>query len=100
MNRVRSLRTLTCSSQRGRPSASIITHYLCVLTHGQVLLAGWSGGGSLSSFYQSQAELGPRAITHAPAGDQVDLPAAELIPADGLLIMAAHASRARIFTEW
>lgn len=63
-----------------------------------VVLCGWSGGGSLSSFYQSQAE-NPR-ITRTPAGDKVDLKAAKLIPADGLLIMAAHISRAKIFTEW
>ena len=30
----------------------------------------------------------------------MDLSSASLIPADGLLIMAAHASRAKIFTEW
>jgi len=64
----------------------------------KVLLAGWSGGGSLSSFYQAQAES--PTITHTPAGDLVDLTNANLIPGDGLLIMAAHISRAKIFTEW
>mmetsp|Transcript_3663 Transcript_3663/g.4210 ORF Transcript_3663/g.4210 Transcript_3663/m.4210 type:complete len:191 (-) Transcript_3663:931-1503(-) len=64
----------------------------------KVILAGWSGGGSLSSFYQAQAES--PTISHTPAGDKVDLKQADLIPADGLLIMAAHISRAKIFTEW
>jgi hypothetical protein len=58
-----------------------------------VVLLGWSGGGSLSAFYQSQAES---PTLTAP----VDFVRARLPPADGLLIMAAHASRARILTEW
>lgn len=36
------------------------------------VLAGWSGGGSLSLYYQQQAE---------PLG---------LIPADGIMLLAAH----------
>ena len=63
----------------------------------RVVLAGWSGGGSLSAFYQSQAESA--SVTHTPAGEPVDL-RGRLEPADGLLIMGAHSSRARIFTEW
>ena len=51
-------------------------------------------------YMQCCTAWGARALTRTPAGDVVDLPAADLIPADGLLIMAAHASRARIFTEW
>merc|ERR1712190_660157 len=77
-----------------------IRHLKEQLGYKKVLLAGWSGGGSLSSFYQAQAELGDKAIKRTPAGDLVDLPAANLIPADGLLILAAHSSRAKIFTEW
>eukprot|EP01065_Artemidia_motanka_P006596 TRINITY_DN13232_c0_g1_i1.p2 TRINITY_DN13232_c0_g1~~TRINITY_DN13232_c0_g1_i1.p2 ORF type:complete len:449 (+),score=101.92 TRINITY_DN13232_c0_g1_i1:67-1413(+) len=68
------------------------------LGYEKVVLVGWSGGGSLSSFYQSQAES--PTITRTPAGDSVDLTKARLIPADALAIMAAHSSRARIFTEW
>lgn len=65
----------------------------------KVLLAGWSGGGSLSSFYQAQAELpADKRIKHTPAGDRVDLSGLE--PVDGMLILAAHTSRAKIFTEW
>lgn len=77
-----------------------VRHLKQAMGYKTVLLAGWSGGGSLSSFYQAQAEAGAAALTHAPAGDLVNLPEADLTPADGLLIMAAHSSRARIFTEW
>lgn len=64
----------------------------------KVVLGGWSGGGSLSMFYQEQAER--PTITHTPAGDPVDLVAAELQPADGLLLLAAHISRSVTMTEW
>lgn len=57
-----------------------------------VVLAGWSGGGSLSLFYQSQAE-NPR-IEQTPAGDPVDIRGARLIPADAVVCQAAHLSRA------
>lgn len=77
-----------------------VNHLKQAMGYKTVLLAGWSGGGSLSSFYQAQAEAGAAALMHTPAGDMVNLPAADLTPADGLLIMAAHSSRARIFTEW
>ena len=64
----------------------------------RVVLAGWSGGGSLSSFYQSQAES--PSVTSTPAGDPIDYSGGKLVPADAVLILAAHSSRARIFTEW
>jgi pimeloyl-ACP methyl ester carboxylesterase len=64
----------------------------------QVLLGGWSGGGSLSLFYQDQAER--PTITQTPAGDSVDLVAAGLPPADGVLLLAAHISRSVTMTEW
>ncbi|WP_235035487.1 alpha/beta hydrolase [Zhongshania aliphaticivorans] len=64
----------------------------------KVILAGWSGGGSLSMFYQNQAEN--PTITHTPAGDPIDLPLQELIPADGIMMLAAHISRAHTLTEW
>jgi pimeloyl-ACP methyl ester carboxylesterase len=63
-----------------------------------VVLVGWSGGGALSLFYQSQAES--PSITHTPAGDEYDLTAAHLIPADGIVFIAAHLSRAETLTEW
>ena len=64
----------------------------------KVVLGGWSGGGSLSLFYQDQAEH--PTITATPAGDAVDLRGAGLIPADAILLLAAHVSRSRTLTEW
>ena len=64
----------------------------------KVILAGWSGGGSLSAFYQSQAEK--PSITATPAGDPVDVAGANLIPADAVMFLAAHVSRALTLTEW
>jgi pimeloyl-ACP methyl ester carboxylesterase len=66
------------------------------LGYEKVALAGWSGGGSLSLFVQSQA-VRPR-ITHTPAGDPVDL--IDIPPADAMLLLAAHVSRAGTLTEW
>ena len=68
------------------------------LGYEKVILAGWSGGGSLAMFYQSQAEN--PTITHTPAGDPVDIVGANLIPADAILQLAAHVSRAITLTEW
>lgn len=63
-----------------------------------VVLGGWSGGGSLSLFYQDQAEH--PTITATPAGDAVDVAGAGLQPADGILLLAAHVSRSVTLTEW
>ena len=63
-----------------------------------VILVGWSGGGSLSLFYQAEAEH--PTITHTPAGDPFDLSKANLIPANGVIFIAAHLSRAETLTEW
>jgi pimeloyl-ACP methyl ester carboxylesterase len=64
----------------------------------KVILVGWSGGGSLSLFYQSEAE--DPTVTATPAGDPVDFAAADLSPADGVIFIAAHLSRAHTLTEW
>jgi len=64
----------------------------------RIVLGGWSGGGSLSLFYQEQAER--PTITVTPAGDPVDLVGADLMAADGIMLMAAHVSRALTLTEW
>lgn len=64
----------------------------------KVILGGWSGGGSLSLFYQDQAEN--PTITATPAGDPLDLTTVDLIPADGIMLLAAHISRAVTMTEW
>ncbi len=68
------------------------------LGYKRVLLGGWSGGGAMSLFYQSQA-VGP-AVTSTPAGDAPDLSKAGLIPADGVMLLAAHLSRNLTLTEW
>lgn len=64
----------------------------------KVILGGWSGGGSLSLFYQDQAEH--PTITETPAGDAVDIKGAGLQPADGIMLLAAHISRSVTMTEW
>lgn len=64
----------------------------------EIILGGWSGGGSMSLFYQDQAEN--PTITHTPAGDAYDLTALALPPAQGIMLLAAHISRAVTLTEW
>ncbi len=68
------------------------------LGYEKVVLVGWSGGGSLALFYQAQAEN--PVITKTPAGDPFDLAAAQLVPVDGIIFIAAHLSRAETLTEW
>lgn len=68
------------------------------LGYERVVLAGWSGGGSLSLFYQAEAEQ--PTITETPAGDPVDIVGARLQPADAVMQLAAHVSRATTLTEW
>lgn len=75
-----------------------IRHAKEELGYRKVILVGWSGGGSLSLFYQGQAES--PSITQTPAGDPYDLTAANLTPADGVIFIAAHLSRAETMTEW
>jgi alpha-beta hydrolase superfamily lysophospholipase len=67
------------------------------LGYARVVLAGWSGGGALSLYYQEQAER--PWVTATPAGDPPDLTAAGLVPADGLMLMAAHQSRHGVLTD-
>jgi pimeloyl-ACP methyl ester carboxylesterase len=75
-----------------------IRHAREALGYEKVVLVGWSGGGSLSLFYQAQAES--PSLTHTPAGDPYDLTAAKLERADGVIFIAAHLSRAETLTEW
>lgn len=67
------------------------------LGYEKVVLIGWSGGGSLSMFYQSQAEQ--PTITETPAGDPVNVKGAGLIAADAVIYQAAHISRAGLLAE-
>lgn len=63
------------------------------LGYSKVVLAGWSGGGSLSLFYQQQAQH--PTVTASPSGDGPDLTRLGLIPADGIMLLAAHISLRR-----
>lgn len=67
------------------------------LGYAKVVLAGWSGRGSLSLYYQEQAER--PWVTATPAGDPPDLTAAGLLPADAVMLMAAHPSRHHVLTD-
>lgn len=66
--------------------------------YSRVVLAGWSGAGSLSLLYQQQAQQ--PTVTAAPSGDGPDLTRLGLIPADGVMLLAAHISRHGTLTEW
>jgi pimeloyl-ACP methyl ester carboxylesterase len=101
---------LTCGSRYPHNDSALIMEKVVVdlghyvrhakekLGFERVVLAGWSGGGSLSLLYQSQAEK--PWIGSTPAGDPVDLVGARLIPADGIMQLAAHVSRAITLSEW
>lgn len=56
-----------------------------------ITLLGNSGGASLVSFFQAQAEN--LTITHTPAGDPVDLRPEHLPPADAIALVAGHHGR-------
>lgn len=64
----------------------------------RVLLIGNSGGAALVSLYQSQAEK--LDITHTPAGDPIDLSPADLPPAQGIALTAAHLGRLHLMANW
>lgn len=75
-----------------------VRHARSVWGYDKIVLAGWSGGGSLALFYQSQAER--PTVTHTPAGDPCNITTAGLIPADAFVFQAAHVSRAVVLTDW
>lgn len=77
---------------------AVVRYARDTLGYKKVVLLGWSGGGSLSAFYQGQAEA--PTVKGPPAGLGPDLTKADLIPADGVVFMAAHVSRHGTFTEW
>ena len=68
------------------------------LGYERVLLAGWSGGGSLMAGYQAEAEK--RTIVQTAAGEPTPLADADLVVPDGLVLMAAHRSRHRLLTDF
>lgn len=69
------------------------------LGYSRIVLAGWSGGGSLSMWYQALAEAGA-GIADTAAGDAYEVDPARLPAADAVLMLAAHVSRHQILTEW
>ena len=54
----------------------------------KVVLGGWSGGGSLSLFFQAEAER--PTLCSTPAGDPPDLRLQQLVPADGITPSHTH----------
>lgn len=74
-----------------------IRHAKEVWGYERIVLAGWSGGGSLAMLYQAEAERPTIVVT--PAGDPVDIAGARLIPADAVIFQAAHISRAVMLAD-
>jgi alpha-beta hydrolase superfamily lysophospholipase len=77
---------------------AVIAHAKENFGYRKIILGGWSGGGSLALFYQDQAN-GQR-LTQTAAGDPYDLSKVDLPAAHGILLLAAHVSRAVTLTEW
>jgi alpha-beta hydrolase superfamily lysophospholipase len=74
-----------------------IRHAKEIWKYQRIVLVGWSGGGSLALFYQSQAEF--PTIVSTPAGDPVDVKGAGLIRADAVIVQAAHIGRAEMLCD-
>lgn len=76
--------------------AAYVRHAKEVWGYEKIIVAGWSGGGSLSAFYQAQAER--PTVTQTPSGEPVDL--SGLIPGDAMIWQAAHLSRADVLADF
>jgi dienelactone hydrolase len=76
--------------------AAYVRHAKDVLGYETIIACGWSGGGSLTAFYQSQAEK--PTVKSTPSGEPIDL--TNLIPADAMMFHAAHLSRAQVLLEF
>jgi pimeloyl-ACP methyl ester carboxylesterase len=104
------LHVLSCNSRYPRNDSALIMEKVVLdlgaclrharekLGYEKVVLAGWSGGGSLSLFYQAQAER--PSVASTPAGEPPSLLEAGLPRADAVALLAAHKSRAKTLTEW
>jgi dienelactone hydrolase len=67
------------------------------LGYEHIVLAGWSGGGSVMAGYQAEAQQ--RTITQTAAGEPTPLASTTLPAADGLLLIATHRSRHHLLTD-
>ena len=77
--------------------AAAVRHAREKLGYERIVLGGWSGGGALALFYQQQATR--PTVTATPAGDPPDLTQEELIPADAVMLVAAHPSRHQVLRD-
>lgn len=68
------------------------------LGYNNVILAGWSGGGSPMMGYQAEAES--PIITRTAADEDTLLAQTALAEADGVMLLAAPRSRHRLLTEF
>lgn len=68
------------------------------LGYRNVILAGWSGGGSPMMGYQAEAEK--PTITQTAAGEPTPLADTELMSADAVMQLAAPRSRHRLLTDF
>lgn len=64
----------------------------------KVVLVGNSGGASLASFYQAQAER--LTIERMPDGDPAGLSPQDLPPVQGLALCGAHEGRSALMRRW
>ncbi|MCU1346255.1 MAG: alpha/beta hydrolase [Acidimicrobiia bacterium] len=67
----------------------------------RVILLGNSGGGSLACFYQAQARADPlNRLSDTAAHDPIDLAAADLPPADAIVLLGAHLGEGECLGRW
>jgi pimeloyl-ACP methyl ester carboxylesterase len=66
----------------------------------RVVLLGNSGGGSLLAFYQAEARLPPgERLASRPGGGPTRFDTAPMVPADGLVLVAAHRGQGKVLLD-